>query len=145
MWHGFCAGNAAFPTSWYFSTRSPAVAVPYLDLVGGELEAMGTPAKVAAGLGGEDDGKDEAGHFVGGVQGLAADLGVVNHARGRHAAAQEGNTLRQALGGDAPRLEHEDEDAGGIVAPHRSDLVHSCPRISCELGAGRYEEWGGCR
>ena len=53
-------------------------------LVGGELEAVPTPSKVAAGLGGED-GKDEAGHLLEGRQGLAADLGVVNHARGRHA------------------------------------------------------------
>jgi hypothetical protein len=25
LWHGFCTGNAAFPTSWYFSTRSPTL------------------------------------------------------------------------------------------------------------------------
>jgi hypothetical protein len=91
---------------------------------------VGTVTEVATGLGGED-GEDEAGHLLVVMPGLAADLGVVNHARGSgHQAAQEGNTLRQVVGGDAPRLEHEDEDAGGVFAPRRADLVHGHPTTS---------------
>jgi hypothetical protein len=81
------------------------------------------------------DGEDQAGHLVGGLQGLAADLGVVNLAPRWHALEQECNTLLQVVLGDAPRLEHDDESASGIVAPPHADLVHGFH----ELGAGRYE------
>ena len=77
------------------------------------------PAKVAAGLGGED-GEDEEGHPLDGQQGLAADLGVGMRVRSQA-------ILSARSWGDAPRLEHEDEDAGGIVDLHRADLVHGHP------------------
>ena len=52
-----------------------------------------------------------------------------------HAGEQVGNALLQVVLGDAPRLEHDGEGAGGILAPHHADLVHG----QHELHAGRYE------
>jgi len=91
--------------------------------VGGELEAPGAPAVLAVELGLED-GHDEAGHLVGGGQRLAAGLSVGDLALDRHdVLAQEGNALLHVIVGDAPRLEKEDEAAGGGL--RRTDLVEA--------------------